>query len=67
LFGENEKICPQNKGKSISEHLKSKFFQGACPRNPQAAWALWVCIYPLGVMPVTTTATGEQTSIENPE
>jgi len=31
LFGDNEKICPQNEGKSISEHLKLKFSRGSMP------------------------------------
>ena len=35
LFGENDKICPQNEGKSISEHLKSKFSQGSMPPLPK--------------------------------
>ncbi len=72
LFAENEKICPQNKGKSISKHLKSKFSQGSMPTEPLPAWTIWAqvtrhpAVY-IGVTPVTTTATAVQNSFENPD
>ena len=31
VLGENEKICHLKEGKSISEHVKSKFSQGSMP------------------------------------
>lgn len=60
LFGENEEICPQNEGKSISEHLKSKFSRRTPPSNlgPKSVY--------ISVTPVTTTATAVQNSTENP-
>jgi len=71
LFGENEKVCPQNEGKSIPEILSHNFPRGACPQNPLAAWALWAQVtrpnYPLAVTPVTTKATAVLNSIENPD
>ena len=38
LFAENEKIFPQNEGKSISEHLKSKFSQESMPPDPPTSF-----------------------------
>ena len=74
LFGQNEKICSQNEGKSISEHLKSKFSRGSMPPTPPtplAAWALWAQVTQPSVMyisvtPLTNTATAVQNSIDNP-
>jgi len=66
-FGDNEEICVQNGGKSISEHLKSKFSRGSMPPKAWATPFGCVKFYPLGVTPVTTTAMVVQNSIENPD
>lgn len=53
VLGENEKICRLKEGKSISEHVKSKFSQGSMR-----------CVTSSGT---SSTAVAVQNSIENPE
>jgi len=55
------KYAPKMKGKAFLSILNQNFPGGACPQKfgPYG-------LYPLGVTPVTTTATVVQNSIENP-
>jgi len=66
LFEENEKICPKMKEKAVLSMLNQNFPREACPQNQVTFPKGGACNYPLGVTPVTTTATAVQNYIENP-